>query len=224
MKPTEGTEKLFDVIEREVRHLWFDVLAWRGLYNERTIPKLNRRTPQIFSLFQFRLYDAHHIRICRLLDPAKARRRDTSSASAPALVAAVRRDGLTDLANEMNAFVKAMRKLAAGVEWNRDRLVAHVDLDARLGEIQPEDPPTFETVEAIARIAADLVNLYAKTIRGATFVFDPASVGIHNFDPVGVDVLIRELELAERYRRENPGHGLPQRARQALKELEHPRD
>ncbi len=229
-KPSKATEKLFDIINFEVTNFTWDVIVWRDLFNEATIPILNRRTGNLFTIFQRRLFDGHHIRIFRLLDKS----RGDQSASMYALSAAVRRDGFDDVAKAMSKHLREMKKLAVGIEWRRNKLIGHVDLDARLGDVSPPTEPTFETVAEICRLASRVVNEYSTTLRGEkpgerpTIAHDFAQYLLDNgqdpsafrLDETHARALVHELELAQRWRDEHPDHWMTPEMKAAKRRCE----
>lgn len=206
------TERLFDLVSEDVTHLWFDLKLYQGLFTEERVQILNRRTSGTFRIVQNRLYDAHHVRIARLLDEPEGRRRDTTSVSFSSLVKAVRGDGAAELANEMNAHLTDIRTAAAGIRWRRDKLIGHVDLDARLGKVELPDTPTFATIEQIANDASHLMNVYSSAVRGTAIGYNIGHLGLG-----GPDALIRELELAQKYRDEHPDHWMNEATRGHLR-------
>jgi hypothetical protein len=199
MEVSSTTDQLFDLVHREVEFLWADVALYQALFaSDETLAILNRKTAKVFEVVKNRLWDAHNLRIDRLLSPPSGKRGETHSVSFISLVNVVRTDGHHELASNINKHLMTIRENAKGLQWNRNKLVAHHDLDARLGKVNRTEA-SFADVKFIADEAIELLNCYSSEMRKSRLPYPPFDFGTE-----GPDALIAELQLAQRWRDENP--------------------
>lgn len=214
VKVSPETEEMFDLVDQDVRGLWFDLVVYEGLFTEAGVAILNRRTGAVFRVLQNRLYDGHHMRIGRLLDPSSGRRGARRNVSLVALLERVKADGAIDLASDMEKHLVALRQDEDGIRWQRNKLIGHKDLDAAMRRVQPPDVPTLQTVRRIAEAADAFMNCYAGAVRDTQIMYSMGVIGLG-----GPEGLLEELELAERYRQAHPDYWMSEATRAAVVRL-----
>ena len=192
--PSTATSEVY----KHVYPLVLDFLAVRQVYDGLYGPAgdvalLNRIAGQTFGLVQRLFRDDLLLRAAKLFDT------DKRAASLPNLIHAIRRDGLTPLANALHSQMPPA-DLRERIRQHRSKRVAHDDLDVRTGVVTLP-ALLLKDITGAATAAHAVIDVYEREVNRSSLakvVLLPPKGGPH--------ALLKRLAEAEEYRREHPDY------------------